>query len=323
MKKTDEQFLDEQLLDQVSALRIRNAELEALQIRHNQMEKKLTQQTHDLKERIKEINCLYNISKIVEKADISLNEIYQAVIEVIPCSWQYPEITCAQLIINGKQFVTENYMEVPWKQSADIILYGETVGVLSVCYREQKPELYEGPFLKEERSLINAIAERLGRTSEQKQAEKALYESEKKLKKQNQLLKDKNIALREVMNQMISEKKNLEERVLDNIDELLLPLLKKLQNKGSDIEDEYFKVFEDNLKQLTSSFGSSISRKIPRLTPRENEICNMIRSGLSSKEVAKLLNISYRSVETYRNYIRKKLGITNQKINLSTYLATL
>ncbi|MCP3873773.1 MAG: LuxR family transcriptional regulator [Desulfobacteraceae bacterium] len=314
---------DEQLLTQVSALLSRNAELEALEIRHNRMEKTLTQQTHNLKERIKEINCLYTISKIVEKADVSLNEIYQGVIEVIPCSWQYPEITCAQLIINKGKFVTKNYAQVPWKQSADIIVYGEKVGILSVCYKKEKPELYEGPFLKEERSLLDAIAERLGRTSEQKQSEKALNESEKKLKEQNQLLYEKNIALREVMNQMISEKKNLEEKVLDNVDEFLLPLLKKLQNKSSNIEKEYFKVFEDNLKQLTSSFGSSISKKLPRLTPRENEICNMIRTGLSSKEVAKLLNISYRSVETYRNYIRKKLGITNQKINLTTYLATL
>ena len=194
---------------------------------------------------------------------------------------------------------------------------------MTVCYREEKPQHYEGPFLKEERLLLNAIAERLGRTTEQKQAEKALHESKKKLKQQNQLLKDKNIALREVMNQIISEKKKLEERVLDNIDELLLPLLKKMQNKGSQIEAGYLKVFENNLQQLTSSFGNNLSRKIPRLTPRENEICNMIRSGLSSKEIANLLNISYRSVETYRNYIRKKLGITNKKINLTTYLANL
>ena len=318
MEKTNEQ-----LLAQVSALIQKNAELEALGHRHNRMAETLTQQTHDLKERIKEINCLYSISKIVERADISLTEIYQAVIEVIPCSWQYPEITWAQLIINGKEFVTQNHMEMPWKQSADIILYGEHVGVLSVGYREEKPPLYEGPFLKEERSLLNAIAERLGRTSEQKQAEGALHKSEKKLKEQNQLLKEKNIALREVMNQIISEKKHMEERVLDNVDTLLLPLLNKLQNKGSNIEAEYFRVFEDNLKKLTSSFGSSLSRKIPRLTPRENEICNMIRSGLASKEIARLLNISYRSVETYRNYIRKKLGITNQKINLTTYLGTL
>jgi DNA-binding CsgD family transcriptional regulator len=318
MKKTNDQ-----LLAQVSALVLRNSELQALSHRHNQMEETLTQQTHTLKERIKEINCLYSISKIVEKANISLNEIYQGVIEVIPCSWQYPEITCAQLIINGEEFVTKNYTQIPWKQSADIILYGERIGILNVGYREEKPQLYEGPFLKEERSLLNAIAERLGRTSEQKQAEKALHKSKKKLKEQNQLLMEKNIALREVMNQIISEKKNLEERVLDNVDEFLLPLLKKLQNKGSNIEEEFFRVFENNLKQLTSSFGSSISRKIPKLTPRENEICNMIKSGLSSKEIARLLNISYRSVETYRNYIRKKLGITNQKINLTTYLASL
>ena len=108
MKKTNEQ-----LLAQISTLRIRNKELEALDIQRRGMEKALTKQTHDLKERIKEINCLYSISKIVEKPDISLEEIYQGVIELIPYSWQYPEITCSRLIINGESFVTENYVEVP------------------------------------------------------------------------------------------------------------------------------------------------------------------------------------------------------------------
>ncbi|MCK5784743.1 MAG: helix-turn-helix transcriptional regulator [Desulfobacterales bacterium] len=314
---------NKQLMQKLAALKRKNAKLEALEIEHRRMEGTLRNQTHDLTERIKEINCLYGMSKLVEKTQVSLEDIYQGVVNLISSSWQYPEITCARLTVNGNTFSTKNFKESPWKQSVEIIVYNRETGTLDVCYLEEKPLSYEGPFLKEERSLINAIGERLGRTTERKQSEKALNESEKQLKKQNVQLQEKNIALREVMNQLITEKKNLEERVLANVDQLVLPLLKKLKSRGSRLDSAYINLLEDNLAQLTSPFGSEISRKMPKLTPRENEICNMIRSGLSSKEVARLLNISYRSVETYRNYIRKKLGIINTKINLTSYLASI
>ncbi|MCG8564541.1 MAG: helix-turn-helix transcriptional regulator [Desulfobacterales bacterium] len=307
----------------IEAILKRNRELEALEREHRLMEQNFKQQAHKLQERIKEINCLYGISKILEQTGLSLEATFQQVVDLIPASWQYPDITCAQLLINEQSFRTENYKNTFWKQQAEVIAYGEPVGVLTVCYLEKRPEQEEGPFLAEERSLINAIAELLGRTSERKQAEKALGESRQKLKDQNQQLKEKNIALREVMNQLIEEKNSLETRVLANVENLLLPLLKKLENKGSDLDREYLALMEENIKQLTSPFGSRLSRPQHKLTPRENEICNMIRSGLSSKEIAKMLNLSYRSVETYRNHIRKKLGITNKKVNLATYLSQL
>jgi len=288
-----------------------------------QMETALKEQAHDLRERIKEINCLYGISRLVENTDKALEEIYQGIVELIPSSWQYPKITSAQLIINGQHYKTENHKESKWKQSADITVYGEKVGVLVVCYQEQRPDFFFGPFLKEECSLLDAIAERLGRITEHKQAEKSLNESRIQLKSQNLLLQDKNIALREIMEQVLTEKKNLEERVLANVDRMLLPLIRKLKNRDARMEKQYIHLLEENLMALTSQFGSKISRIIPKLTPRENEICNMIRSGLSSKEIAGVLNISFRSVETYRNFIRKKLGITHKKVNLSSFFASL
>ena len=301
----------------------RNQELEQLERDHRRMEQDYKQQAHKLQERIKEINCLYGISKVLEQTGLSLEATFQQVVELIPDSWQFPDITCAQLLINDQSFRTDNYKNTFWKQQAEVTSYGDPVGVLTVCYLEKRPEQEEGPFLAEERSLINAIAELLGRTNERKLAEKALAESRQKLKTQNQQLKEKNIALREVMNQLIEEKDSLESRVLANVDNLLLPLVKKLENKGSDLDREYLSLLEKTVKQLTSSFGTRISKSHQRLTPRENEICNMIRNGLSSKEIAKLLNLSYRSVETYRNHIRKKLGITNKKVNLTSYLNNL
>ena len=307
----------------MDALIRRNQELEALEEKHRRMEKNFKQQAHHLQERIKEINCLYGVSKILEQTGLSLEATFQQVVDLIPASWQYPKITCAQLLINEESFRTQNYKNTFWKQQAEVIAYGEPIGVLTVCYLEKRPEMEEGPFLGEERSLLNAIAELLGRTSERKQAEKALAESRRKLKEQNLQLKEKNIALREVMSQVMEERDSLESRVLANVENLLLPLLKKMENKGSSIERGYIQLLEENIRQLTSSFGTQIAQPNNRLTPRENEICNMIRSGLSSKEIAKMLNLSHRSVETYRNHIRKKLGITNKKVNLATYLANL
>jgi two-component system, cell cycle sensor histidine kinase and response regulator CckA len=146
-------------------------------------EKALRQKTYELGERIKELNCLYSISNLVEKPDISLDEIIQGTVELIPPSWQYPEITCSRILLENKEFKTENFTETNWKQSSEIIVHGKRMGSLEICYLEEKPEIGEDPFLKEERNLINAVAERLGHIIERMWAEEAFRESEQKNKK--------------------------------------------------------------------------------------------------------------------------------------------
>jgi len=126
----------------------------------------LQQRTYELAERVKELNCLYGIARLVEEHDISFDDIMQGTVELIPPSWQYSEITCAKITINDREFQTINFAESEWMQHSDIIVNGEPIGSVTVCYLAEKPISDEGPFVKEERLLINAISKRLGRIIE-------------------------------------------------------------------------------------------------------------------------------------------------------------
>ena len=141
---------------------------------YNNLEEKVVERTHDLGERVKELNCLYSISHLAEKMGISLEEILQGTIEIIPPSWQYPSITGAKIMVEGQEFRTANFQKTAWLQNSNIVIKGQNIGRVEICYLEEKPESDEGPFLQEERSLINAISIQLGRIIENKRAEEAL-----------------------------------------------------------------------------------------------------------------------------------------------------
>jgi diguanylate cyclase (GGDEF)-like protein/PAS domain S-box-containing protein len=126
---------------------------------------------HELRERLKELRAFYNLAEIAERRNASLNEVYQALAHALPHSWQHDDIACARITAGGRVYQTDNFADTPWKQSALIDVDGAVIGSLEVGYLEQRPEEDEGPFLKEERQLIDAVAERLGRITERKQAD--------------------------------------------------------------------------------------------------------------------------------------------------------
>jgi len=138
------------------------------------IEEELQKRTHDLGERVKELNCLYGISELVEKERISLEEILESTVELIPPSWQYPEITCARIVLENQTFKTNNFRETAWRQTSDIAVHGKKIGTVEVFYLEEKPMSDEGPFFHEETSLINAIAKQLARIVEGKRMQNEL-----------------------------------------------------------------------------------------------------------------------------------------------------
>jgi PAS domain S-box-containing protein len=136
-------------------------------------------------------------------------------------------------------------------------------------------------------------------------------------------LMQKNAALREVLQQIEYEKNRIKDDVATNLNEIVMPALYKLKRKGTRLDVKYIDIVESSLNDLTSSFGSNVSERKLKLSPREIEISNMIKNGLSNKEISSMLNISIKTIETHRNKIRKKLGVINKDVNLTTYLQTL
>ncbi|HLA68141.1 MAG TPA: PEP/pyruvate-binding domain-containing protein [Bacteroidota bacterium] len=113
----------------------------------------------DLKERAKELNCLYAVIEITNQTNLKQDEVMRKIIEVIPRGWQYPEICMARIEIGDEVHEPQGFQKTAWEQSADIVVQEEVVGKISVFYTQEVPASPEGPFLKEERKLLGSIAE--------------------------------------------------------------------------------------------------------------------------------------------------------------------
>ena len=137
---------------------------------------------HTLGGRLKELNCLYAFSRLIEKSGISLDERLQSAVELIPTAMQYPESACARITLEGEVFTTKKYGKTRWRQVADIFVHGSQIGRIEVGYLEGRPGCKSDPFLQEEKALLNAIAKRTGKIVEQKKTEAALFETEERFR---------------------------------------------------------------------------------------------------------------------------------------------
>jgi PAS domain S-box-containing protein len=170
----------------------------------------------ELEKKVKKLDCLYAISDLVEKPDTSLNEILQGVVHLIPPSWQYPEITCARISLEGQEFKTGNFADSIWRQAGDIIVNGEHLGALEVCFLEERPERDEGPFSAEERLLINVIVRKLGRIIELHRSQDALKKAHDDLERRVQERTIDLVKANERLNRKIEEHKQTEEALRES-----------------------------------------------------------------------------------------------------------
>ena len=116
-----------------------------------------------LTERVKEISCLYSlVTLMVERSYPSEEEKMKDIVKLIPTGWHCPQDAWARIILWGREFRTDNFQDTPWKQISSIIVNGEPAGTLAVGYLKEKPIREEGPFLLEERTLLDVIARLIG-----------------------------------------------------------------------------------------------------------------------------------------------------------------
>lgn len=156
-----------------------------------------------------------------------------------------------------------------------------------------------------------------------KMAELKLRHSREQLRLQNESLIKKNIAFQEIFEQIEVEKNKHKEKIVTTIMEVVFPLLQRMSLEYPELEDGYLKVLRKMLQNIASSYGLKLASLHLKLTPREIEICSMVKSGLSNKEISSLLHVATRTVEIHRGNIRKKLSLRNSGVNLVVFLQSL
>lgn len=275
-----------------------------------------------LHERIKELNCLYGISQLAERFMYSLDDLLQELVNFLPYSWQYPEITCARILFKGKTYASDKFQVTDWRQSSLIYMYHEAVGECAVFYLEERPPADEGPFLKEERALLDAVAEQIGAIATRTSADLELQETNRQLTLERKALQEANIALRLVLARIEQEKQEIHRDIRMNVDKVLMPILNALALQLPPSQKKYAEMLQTNLEEISSPFITRLSLSCHSMTPTEIAICNMIRAGMRTKEIAEMRNVSEATINRHREKIRRKLKITNEDVNLATFLAS-
>ncbi len=160
------QLLSQSLETELDLLRSRVAELEMALAQSGGATTGLR-----LAERVKELSALYRESYLADQERASPEDYFFELVALLPRAWQYSSDACARILVNGRPYVTPNYRDTPWQQSSMISVEGKEIGAITVGYLTRHADADEGPFLSEERSLLNEIAKRVGQYIERRQME--------------------------------------------------------------------------------------------------------------------------------------------------------
>ncbi len=169
--------------------------------------------------------------------------------------------------------------------------------------------------------IIRDITERKKAEEEQRRTHEAL---ERMVRERTANLEEANTALRVLLKKREEDRSELEEKILFNVRELVLPYLEKVKNGRLDeMQRTQIGIVESNLNDILSPFLRGMSLKYKHFTPTEIQVAHLVKHGRATKEIAELLNLSRKTIEFHRDNIREKVGIKNQKVNLRTFLLSL
>jgi PAS domain S-box-containing protein len=148
--------------------------------------------------------------------------------------------------------------------------------------------------------------------------------AEEELLGKSKALEELNTALKVLIDHYKNDQRELEERIVSNIRVRIIPYIEKLKQTRLDIgQSAIIEIIERSFRDISSPFLKLISSEHFRFTPKEVEIVSLIKEGKTTKEIAQILGIGKRTVDSYRDNIRSKLGLANKKVNLRTYLLSI
>ena len=156
------------------------------------------------------------------------------------------------------------------------------------------------------------------------EAYEKLKVNEEELRRKTSDLENLNTALNALLEKRERDKFDLQDKISANIKQLILPYLKRMRNDTLKAEKHtLLDIIESNLNEITATFSNELTSKHIGLTPTEVKVADLVRQGQRTKQIAKILRLSHKTVETHRAGIRQKLAIKNKKINLQTYLMSM
>ncbi|HLA86105.1 MAG TPA: LuxR C-terminal-related transcriptional regulator [Thermoguttaceae bacterium] len=274
------------------------------------------------RDRVKALSCLAAIEQAIAQSQGELSPVLTEVARLLPAAWQFPDACRARVVLDDQEYRSPAFRASNWRQAADLCVLGQRRGAIEVYYVSRMPDHDEGPFLKEERGLLEVVASRVARLVERHQVDKKLQSTIKELQIERAALQQSNAALHAALERATAEKQASQEAIVTNVDKVLMPLLRALDQELPDDKKRYVSLLTDNLREITSPFADTLSRAFMSLTAVEIRICQMIRDGLTTKEIAKTRKVSPATVARQRERIRHKLALIDTDTNLATYLRT-
>ena len=278
---------------------------------------------HLLTEREKELDALYQLAALFSRTVDDVPQVMKETATILQASMQYP--ACARVEIDADGYHASVGDACP---PVDVYRARRTYSIekqirveVFYCARSDDDEP-DKTIDERERRLIGSTAALMGDLLQRKEMDEVLRQSTATLGRQAAELERKNTALREVLSQIEQEKQALLRDARMHIDTYVRPYLHEIaeRNDADDWIRSRVAQVESSLALLFTTGEHKLVALAGRLSPREAEICGLIRNGMTTKEIGAFLHISEATVERHRNTIRRKLNLNRTKVNLTSFL---
>jgi hypothetical protein len=279
---------------------------------------------HSLEERAKELNCLYNVEDILNSTELTEEEALESLVNTIAEGWQYPQLTSVEIVYGNNVYTSANFRQYGYLLTADIISNDRTVGYIQINYLEDLPSIDEGPFTKEERRLLNTIADRLGHYLQHNESKKILRSFEKVKSAST----EKNWRI--VLDMLSRTDPVLYESILTRLLHNLCwsdiaeaeEFLQRTSSQLKRLNDEIFSEENKPLKKIvldTPEYEETILNMAEKYLT-DDDIINMVQKWINDDKVKTLVN----AVENYdtslaviSDELRKHYALTSRKNEVS------